>query len=122
MPAGVSNAATARSGVLAGQWIQYLDSGGYLTAGITLKTVAAGKTFYLMGMGIHWVDNNGGGYATGKISGYAILEGGGGAANDTGTEIITFPIPLPIAATQTITCTPSDANTPYRVWAIGWEE
>ena len=133
MPAGISNASSAVGNVsvlngnlAAGKTILF-NGASVSGATATLRTVTAGKTYYLLyaNLSVKSSDN----FETASIkfdTDYLILKYTAVTAiyneNFASTTSKTFPHPIPIAAGTVITVVSSAGGTTASAQIIGWEE
>ena len=113
---------------LKGKTILY-DNNNAANAVTVIRTVTAGKTYYLMACGLKMhstTDNKWGQLQVGAGADVLLY---GGTAITAGTvdsfdqvQILSFPHPLPIAAGVEIKVQSNDATTLAAAWIIGWEE
>lgn len=95
----------------------------------TIRTVTAGKTYYLLALGLNVHSTNDGEvaqvYAGTSASMLMFIQTGVTATYNTrfeATYVVPFLHPLPIAAGTAIKVQSSAAGTSAYAWIIGWEE
>jgi len=93
----------------------------------TIRTITAGKTYYLLSVGLTYNSGTAGASANVSTTDGVLLLMYLGATATYNTSVgdhaeLTFPHPIPIAAGKTITVTSGNANSNAAGWIIGWEE
>jgi hypothetical protein len=112
---------------LTGKTILYDRQGSVTNAAATVRTVTAGKTYYMVAYGLSYYassnDVSAALYITNSNKYLVKVQTAiDSAGHDSNAYLMNFALPIPIAASTSIVCESFGAGCTIAAWVIGYEE